>query len=229
MFNLDRNFATHMPALQVLRLHTLLAMHLLTIVPFFLCPVTSLSQLPNFWLAYMKLDSYDPHYRHQAGGVFTTPSGDPSWACDDATYNSDIWSNKGDVSGNKLGMRCDPSQDVGFPLYRDPLEVVEFNTGKFWAGHQSTYAFSYYPVYSDRDYGLYDLDNRKTAQCYGELDNVLLRSLYLAEGRHRHLNRGLRFVLVLSKWEAHIKLELVVHAHEEYVRDGEDDAALSKY
>ncbi|KAI3337207.1 hypothetical protein HD806DRAFT_528779 [Xylariaceae sp. AK1471] len=114
--------------------------------------------LPNFWLTYMKLDSYDPHYRHQAGGVLTTPTGDPSWQCDEATYDSGIWPNKDDVSGDKIGMRCEPSTDVGFPLYRDPLDVVEFNTGKFWAGHQT--------IYSDRGYGLYDLMDRKTAQCY---------------------------------------------------------------
>ncbi|KAJ2980713.1 hypothetical protein NUW58_g6874 [Xylaria curta] len=120
----------------------------------------SLSALPNFWLSYMKLDSYGLDNRHQAGGVFSTPAGDPDWQCDDATYDSGIWSNKDDVSGDKYGMRCDPSDDVGFPLYRDPLEVVEFNTGKFWAGHQT--------IYSDRDYGLYDMDGHKTAQCYGE-------------------------------------------------------------
>ncbi|KAI0544338.1 hypothetical protein F4679DRAFT_589570 [Xylaria curta] len=118
-------------------------MYLLTILPFLVFAVASLSQLPDFWLTYMKLDSYDEPYLHQAGGVFTTPSGDPSWACDDATYNSDIWENRDDVSGEKFGMRCDPSNDVGFPLYRDPLEVVEFNTGKFWAGHQSTYSSRY--------------------------------------------------------------------------------------
>ncbi|KAH8168044.1 hypothetical protein CIB48_g224 [Xylaria polymorpha] len=140
--------------------HALPTMYFATLLSFLLLPGASLSRLPNFWLTYMKLDSYDPHYRHQAGGVFTTPSGDPSWACDDATYDSGIFPNRDDVSGNKLGMRCDPSRDVGFPLYRDPLDVVEFNTGKFWAGHQT--------IYSDRDYGLYDLDDRKTAQCYGE-------------------------------------------------------------
>ncbi|KAI0436346.1 hypothetical protein F4803DRAFT_557103 [Xylaria telfairii] len=156
-----------------------------TLLSFLLLPGTSLSKLPNFWLTYMKLDSYDPRYRHQAGGVFTMPSGDPSWACDDATYDSGIFPNRDDVSGSKLGMRCDPSKDVGFPLYRDPLDVVEFNTGEFWAGHQSIYAFfptaqlddngdkgtmvEFRPkttIYSDRDYGLYDLDGRKTAQCY---------------------------------------------------------------
>ncbi|KAI0460525.1 hypothetical protein F5B21DRAFT_519251 [Xylaria acuta] len=144
--------------LRPFKIHSLLTMYLLTLFSLFLFPGARSSQLPNFWLAYMKLDSYDPHYRHQAGGVFTTPSGDPNWACDHATYNSGIWEDRDDVSGGKLGMRCDPSRDVGFPLYRDPLEVVEFNTGKFWAGHQT--------VYSDRDYGLYDLDDRKTAQCY---------------------------------------------------------------
>nr|KAI0907043.1 hypothetical protein F4823DRAFT_565175 [Ustulina deusta] len=135
-------------------------MHLLIFLLLFFFPGPSLSQPANFWLTYMKFDSYDPHYRHQAGGVFTTPSGVPSWQCDDATYGLGIWPNRDDVSGIKLGMRCDPSDDVGFPLYRDPLEVVEFNTGKFWAGHQT--------IYSDRDYGLYNLQDQKTAQCYGE-------------------------------------------------------------
>ncbi|KAI1155008.1 hypothetical protein F4825DRAFT_409279 [Nemania diffusa] len=133
-------------------------MNLIALLPLFLLPGPGLSQLPNFWLAYMKLDSYDPEYRHQSGGVFTVSSGDPSWECDDETYNSGIWPNRDDVSGNKVGMRCDPSNDVGFPLYRDPLEVVEFNTGKFWAGHQT--------IYSDRDYSMYDLEDHKTAQCY---------------------------------------------------------------
>ncbi|KAI1306374.1 hypothetical protein F5Y03DRAFT_394615 [Xylaria venustula] len=137
-------------------------MHLQLLLPLLLLVGSSLSQPPTFWLTYMKLDSYDPHYRHQAGGVFTTPpqSAPPTWQCDDATYNAGIWPNRDDVSGARLGMRCDPSNDVGFPLYRDPLEVVEINTGKFWAGHQT--------IYSDRDYGMYDLDNQKTAQCYGE-------------------------------------------------------------
>ncbi|TGJ83947.1 hypothetical protein E0Z10_g4790 [Xylaria hypoxylon] len=112
-------------------------MYLLILLLFFLFLDPSRSQPPTFWLTYMKLDSYDPHYRHQAGGVFTTPSGVPTWQCDDATYNAGIWPNRDDVSGNKLGTRFDPSEDVGFPMYRDPLEVVEFNTGKFWAGHQS--------------------------------------------------------------------------------------------
>ncbi|KAI0430328.1 hypothetical protein F5Y09DRAFT_341746 [Xylaria sp. FL1042] len=133
---------------------------LLIFLPLFLLldPTLSQQQPPNFWLTYMKLDSSGPHYRHQEGGVFTTPSGLPSWQCDDATYNSAIWPNRDDVSGAKVGMRCDPSDDVGFPLYRDPLEVVEFNTGDFWAGHQT--------IYSDRDYGLYDTHNQMTAQCY---------------------------------------------------------------
>lgn len=97
-----------------------------------LLPEPSVSQPPTFWLTYMKFDSYDPQYRHQAGGTFTTtPLREPSWQCDAATYDSGIWPNRDDVSGDKLGMRCDPSDDVGFPLYRDPLEVVEFNTGKF--------------------------------------------------------------------------------------------------
>ncbi|KAI0879180.1 hypothetical protein GGS24DRAFT_513904 [Hypoxylon argillaceum] len=163
-------------------------MNLIALLPLFLLPGPGLSQLPNFWLAYMKLDSYDPEYRHQSGGVFTVSSGDPSWECDDETYNSGIWPNRDDVSGNKVGMRCDPSNDVGFPLYRDPLEVVEFNTGKFWAGHQSTsfatilstkverkgdhvgikaHSFDIYiAIYSDRDYSMYDLEDHKTAQCY---------------------------------------------------------------
>ncbi|KAI1367026.1 hypothetical protein F5Y08DRAFT_350369 [Xylaria arbuscula] len=135
---------------------------LLTLV---LLPRPGRSQPPTFWLTYMRFDSYDPQYRHQAGGTFTTPTGAPSWECDKETYDSGIWPDRDDVSGDKLGIRYDPDTDVGFPLYRDPLEVVEFNTGKFWAGHQT--------IYSDRDYGLYDLQNRKTAQCYVNRSTVI--------------------------------------------------------
>ncbi|KAI1168514.1 hypothetical protein F5B18DRAFT_646302 [Nemania serpens] len=106
-------------------------------------PVPALSQLPGtFWLTYMKLDSYDPHYRHQAGGVFTATTG-PTWQCDPATSDAGIWPDRDDVSGDRAGMRCDPGDDVGFPLYRDPLEVVDFNTGRFWAGHQSMCKMSF--------------------------------------------------------------------------------------
>ncbi|KAK5629535.1 hypothetical protein RRF57_005250 [Xylaria bambusicola] len=117
-------------------------MFLPLLFPLFIFSSPSLSQPSSFWLTYMKFDSYDPQYRHQAGGVFTTPQGPPSWQCDEATYDSGIWPDRDDVSGDKLGIRFDPSDDVGFPLYRDPLEVIEFNTGKFWAGHQSTYDLS---------------------------------------------------------------------------------------
>ncbi|KAI8628727.1 hypothetical protein F5Y19DRAFT_476275 [Xylariaceae sp. FL1651] len=110
---------------------------LAALLPIFLLLVPG-QALQDFWLSYFKLDTYDSSDdRHQEGGVFTTPAGDPKFGCDDDTYNLVVYQNSGDVSGGKLGMRCAPGDDVGFPLYRDPLEVVEFNTGDFWAGHQS--------------------------------------------------------------------------------------------
>lgn len=71
--------------------------------------------------------------------MFSTSSAlePPDPQCGSDTYDAQVWPDSDDVSGDKRGMRCDPDDDVGFPLYRDPLEVVEFNTGDFWAGHQS--------------------------------------------------------------------------------------------
>ncbi|KAI1172183.1 hypothetical protein F4777DRAFT_601822 [Nemania sp. FL0916] len=118
-------------------------------------------QLQNFWLSYIKYDSSDPEERHVSGGIITAGDAPPDWQlCDGASYDVELWPNRDDVSGGKVGMRCDPPDNVGFPLYRDPLFVTEFNTGKFWAGHQT--------IYIDRGYQMYDTEGRRTAQCYGE-------------------------------------------------------------
>ncbi|KAI1091867.1 hypothetical protein F5B19DRAFT_492930 [Rostrohypoxylon terebratum] len=75
--------------------------------------------------------------------------------------HSTIYPNTDDASGIKLGLRTVPGNIVDPPFYRNPLDIVEFNTGKIGdgrPGHQT--------IYKDRGYAMFNVEGQKTGQCY---------------------------------------------------------------
>ncbi|KAI1207328.1 uncharacterized protein F4807DRAFT_462779 [Annulohypoxylon truncatum] len=112
--------------------------------------------IADFWLTYMARDV--PGAPKLVGGtnegaVFTK---DQQITCSD--MRSTIYSDADDVSGHRIGMRTVPGNIVQPPIYRDPLEVVEFNTGMGKPGHHT--------IYKDRGYAMFDVDGKKTGQCH---------------------------------------------------------------
>ncbi|KAI1260036.1 hypothetical protein F5Y18DRAFT_432676 [Xylariaceae sp. FL1019] len=112
----------------------------------------------DFWLTYLNQRvSDDDGVDVYEGGTFT--SDPPQWSCDDwDIFNHPIHQIADDVSGSKHGMRVDPKTNKGPPLYRDPLDVVEFNTWKTNPGHQT--------IYADRGYVMVDINGHSTGQCH---------------------------------------------------------------
>ncbi|KAI0842511.1 hypothetical protein F5Y06DRAFT_306042 [Hypoxylon sp. FL0890] len=115
--------------------------------------------LADFWVIYLVQNVLDvpliAFSRYSEGAVFARHA---DFNCERDTGAHYIYPNSADVSGDKLGMRTVPGQDVGFPFYRDPLDVVEFNTGSARPGHHT--------IYKDRGYAMVDLDGKKTGQCF---------------------------------------------------------------
>ncbi|KAI1102099.1 hypothetical protein F4804DRAFT_334618 [Jackrogersella minutella] len=110
----------------------------------------------DFWLTYMNKLMQGPIVLSDGlgeGGVFLK---DPVVTCSDVSIG--IWSNSGDVSGSKTGMRTVPGNPVRAPLYRDPLDIVEFNTGDAKPGHHT--------IYKDRNYAMVDVSGKVTGQCH---------------------------------------------------------------
>ncbi|KAI1462828.1 hypothetical protein F4805DRAFT_472039 [Annulohypoxylon moriforme] len=113
--------------------------------------------IADFWLSYMKRTVEGVPTLvggTDEGGVFHDG---PDMSCVRHS-RSVVYSNSADVSGKKLGMRIYPGTAASSPLYRDPLDVVEFNTGLRDPGHQT--------IYKDRGYGMFDLNGKQTGQCY---------------------------------------------------------------
>ncbi|OTA95102.1 hypothetical protein M434DRAFT_10170 [Hypoxylon sp. CO27-5] len=112
----------------------------------------------DFWISYLQNNVVNGPLiagnRYAEGAVFVK---DPQFNCDRDAGSHYIWGNTDDVSGDKAGMRTVPGKDVGFPLFRDPLDVVEFNTGSNQPGHHT--------IYKDRGYAMVDLAGNKTGQC----------------------------------------------------------------
>ncbi|KAI1269714.1 hypothetical protein F5Y18DRAFT_437541 [Xylariaceae sp. FL1019] len=111
--------------------------------------------LQEFWLSFVHRVIYDrvPVVVEWGGAISTT---DPTilFNCNnEAVWTTTIWRERNDVSGNKYGMRLQPSGD---PFSEGPIDVVELNTDTF-VGHQT--------VYADRNYDLYTLDGRIDAHC----------------------------------------------------------------
>lgn len=88
----------------------------------------------DFWVNYLRRIEVTRYGAPTEVGVAFTHA--PEITCDSA-MGPKIWPNVGDASGSHPGMRCEPGDDVGFPLYRDPLNVVEFNTLNELPGHHS--------------------------------------------------------------------------------------------
>ncbi|KAI1142466.1 hypothetical protein F5Y05DRAFT_409612 [Hypoxylon sp. FL0543] len=117
--------------------------------------------IADFWMVYLSRKVHG-----DAPLIDSIPDGDgcafvdnPELTCEGDAGTHSIYDNSGDVSGKKLGMRTVPGNDVGFPLYREPLDVVEFNVGgNYETGHQT--------IYKDRGYALVNLVDAKTGQCY---------------------------------------------------------------
>ncbi|KAI2625623.1 hypothetical protein GGR54DRAFT_654015 [Hypoxylon sp. NC1633] len=109
----------------------------------------------DFWLNYiLRITVKDDNIYRGVGGAFVN---DPRINCQSGDIALRIWDNSADVSHDE-GMRTVPGDDVGKPLFRDPLEIVEFNTLDAKPGHHT--------IYQDRGYGMYDVHNKKTGQCY---------------------------------------------------------------
>ncbi|OTB06954.1 hypothetical protein M426DRAFT_257336 [Hypoxylon sp. CI-4A] len=110
----------------------------------------------DFWLLYLHRDSSTGWVVvSHSGGAFTN---DPDLKCDRDAKGHSIYEDAGDVSGSQPGMRTVPGIFVGAPLYRDPLDVVEFNTLDNAPGHHT--------IYKDRDYAMVNVDGYKSGQCY---------------------------------------------------------------
>ncbi|KAI1761626.1 hypothetical protein GGR53DRAFT_19242 [Hypoxylon sp. FL1150] len=109
----------------------------------------------DFWVHYVSRIDVMPYASPTQAGVAFTHN--PDITCDSARGPT-VWPNVGDASGRHPGVRCDPGDDVGFPLYRDPLNVVEFNTPGELPGHHT--------IYKARGYAMVDLEDKKSGQCY---------------------------------------------------------------
>lgn len=89
----------------------------------------------DFWMGYMnRVDDTGRDAVTEAGVAFLK---DPDITCEDDLLGFEIWLNVGDASGSHPGVRMVPGDDVGPPFYRDPLDVVEFNTLGQKPGHHS--------------------------------------------------------------------------------------------
>ncbi|KAI1402310.1 hypothetical protein F4819DRAFT_485773 [Hypoxylon fuscum] len=110
----------------------------------------------DFWLSYLqRIDDMGRAVDSQSGGTFVK---DPQINCDDDVLGLKIWQNVGDASADHPGMRTVPGDNVGPPFYRDPLDIVEFNTLSDKPGHQT--------IYKNRGYAMVAVDGTKTGQCY---------------------------------------------------------------
>ncbi|XDG04570.1 hypothetical protein ABKA04_004185 [Annulohypoxylon sp. FPYF3050] len=115
--------------------------------------------LADFWLSYLSREI--PGAPRIIGGngkgaIFTRFQ---EVSCDQK--NATIYPDTDDASGFKMGLRTVPGNIVDPPLYRDPLDVVEFNTGRPGdgrPGHQT--------IYKDRGYSMFDVNGKKTGQCF---------------------------------------------------------------
>lgn len=134
----------------------------------------------DFWLSYLqRIDDMGRAVDSQSGGTFVK---DPQINCDDDVLGLKIWQNVGDASADHPGMRTVPGDNVGPPFYRDPLDIVEFNTLSDKPGHQSKCPMRHFPtpyqttyancfnfnlaIYKNRGYAMVAVDGTKTGQCY---------------------------------------------------------------
>ncbi|KAI1773481.1 hypothetical protein F4818DRAFT_452954 [Hypoxylon cercidicola] len=111
--------------------------------------------MADFWMSYLnRIEDTGRGAPTEAGVAFLK---DPAITCDDV-LSPKIWLNVGDASDDHPGMRTVPGDDVGAPLYRDPLDTVEFNTLSEAPGHHT--------IYKSRDYIMVDVNGDKSGQCY---------------------------------------------------------------
>ncbi|KAI2463464.1 hypothetical protein F4781DRAFT_426332 [Annulohypoxylon bovei var. microspora] len=113
--------------------------------------------IADFWLTYMSRDVPGAPKLvggTNQGGVFLKT---PEVSCEESLRQT-IYSDSDDVSGNHIGMRTVPGKPAQPPLYRDPLDIVEFNTGGGNPGHHT--------IYKDRGYAMFGVDGQKTGQCH---------------------------------------------------------------
>lgn len=87
-----------------------------------------------------------------------------------------IWRGEDDVSGKKYGVRC-KGKDCGPSAGEDDIQLLEFNflDGYHWSkasyscyevsGIRLTFVCRYTATYKDRDWGLFDQDDKQIGQC----------------------------------------------------------------
>ncbi|KAI0164326.1 hypothetical protein GGR52DRAFT_585620 [Hypoxylon sp. FL1284] len=110
----------------------------------------------DFWISYLnRIEDLATGSATEAGIAFLA---DPALTCDDDVLAPNIWLNVGDASSDHPGVRTVPGDDRGAPYYRDPLEVVEFNTLADKPGHHT--------IYQGRNYAMVDVNNMKSGQCF---------------------------------------------------------------
>ncbi|KAI0881698.1 uncharacterized protein GGS22DRAFT_196266 [Annulohypoxylon maeteangense] len=119
--------------------------------------------MADFWISYMSREV--PGVPSVVGGnnhgaIFHK---EPEISCDQHK-KSMIYSDTDDVSGKHVGMRTVPGNRVASPYFRDPLDIVEFNTGAGKPGHHT--------IYKDRGFAMFDVDGRQTGQCYENRSKV---------------------------------------------------------
>ncbi|KAI1389574.1 uncharacterized protein F4822DRAFT_442803 [Hypoxylon trugodes] len=110
--------------------------------------------LADFWISYVNQEIERNQGKRIVEGGYIT-NGPPS-TCDDLT-SYHVWPNSGDVSADKTGMRTVPVNPVDPPLYRDPLDITEINTGDAGPGH--------FTVYKDRGGAMVDLNGKLLGTC----------------------------------------------------------------
>ncbi|KAI1416096.1 hypothetical protein F5Y13DRAFT_186346 [Hypoxylon sp. FL1857] len=139
-------------------------------LPIFIFVASAVSGvIADFWLVYLNYNKLGgpliagPNYAE--GGAFLKSPELNNCNVNIGPYN--IWGNTDDVSGDKTGMRTVPGKTVPPPMYRDPLDIVEFNTGNQKPGHHT--------IYKDRNYTMVDVNGKVTGQCV--LDRAYLVNL----------------------------------------------------
>ncbi|KAI1389573.1 uncharacterized protein F4822DRAFT_205257 [Hypoxylon trugodes] len=118
----------------------------------FIAAAAAPGALADFWLNYFNKPAVNDFEQGTAGGIFVA---NPQITCDNI-FGITVFFNSGDVS-KTIGMRTVPGNDVGAPLFRDPLDIVEFNTGDQGPGHHT--------IYADRGYAMVDPSGTVTGHC----------------------------------------------------------------
>ncbi|XXH03769.1 hypothetical protein Hte_010175 [Hypoxylon texense] len=110
----------------------------------------------DFWVSYLnRVEETGRDAITKAGIAFLN---NPDISCADDPLGLEIWINVGDASGDHPGVRTVPGDNIGPPLYRAPLDIVEFNTLSQKPGHHT--------IYASRDYAMVDINNVVSGHCF---------------------------------------------------------------